>query len=195
MGVWLLQATLPWVWKVQGAHAAAAAAAAGDFCTDAAASRCSRPSCPTHPPKNKNTMPAGYIGSLSLLQTVVRVAEKLRQYNPGLVYGMEAFTAVHLRSSTSAHYMTVQLSGQRCSRAGWLALEPSRSTRRPLAPCAVCDPVMGDDGRLYVHPEMPPAFRDLVVPQVGAAAAVLLTVWRCSTGARAAVLLAVQGGG
>ena len=29
----------------------------------------------------------GYIGSLSILQTVVRVAEKLRQYNPHLVYG------------------------------------------------------------------------------------------------------------
>lgn len=56
----------------------------------------------------------GYIGSLSLLQTIVRVAEKLRQYNPDLVY--------------------------------------------------VCDPVMGDDGRLYVHPGMPPAYRDLIVP-------------------------------
>ncbi|KAL4448371.1 hypothetical protein ABPG75_005590 [Micractinium tetrahymenae] len=56
----------------------------------------------------------GYIGSLSVLQTIVRVAEKLRQCNPDLVY--------------------------------------------------VCDPVMGDDGRLYVRPEMPAAFRDLLVP-------------------------------
>jgi hypothetical protein len=31
--------------------------------------------------------PAGYIGSLSLLETVARVAEKLRQRNPDLVYG------------------------------------------------------------------------------------------------------------
>lgn len=30
---------------------------------------------------------AGYIGSLSLLETVARVAEKLRQRNPDLVYG------------------------------------------------------------------------------------------------------------
>ncbi|EFN56196.1 hypothetical protein CHLNCDRAFT_56126 [Chlorella variabilis] len=56
----------------------------------------------------------GYIGSPSLLRTVVRVAEKLQQYNPDLVY--------------------------------------------------VCDPVMGDDGRLYVRPEMPAAFRDLIAP-------------------------------
>lgn len=56
----------------------------------------------------------GYIGSLSVLQTIVKVAEKLRQYQPDLVY--------------------------------------------------VCDPVMGDDGRLYVRPEMPPAFQDLLVP-------------------------------
>ncbi len=26
----------------------------------------------------------------------------------------------------------------------------------------VCDPVMGDEGRLYVRPEMVDAFRDLV---------------------------------
>ncbi|PRW45098.1 ammonium transporter [Chlorella sorokiniana] len=56
----------------------------------------------------------GYIGSLSILQTVVRVAQKLREHNPDLVY--------------------------------------------------VCDPVMGDDGRLYVRPDIPAAFRDLIVP-------------------------------
>ncbi|GAB4817197.1 hypothetical protein N2152v2_004243 [Parachlorella kessleri] len=56
----------------------------------------------------------GYIGTLSLLQNIVKVAEKLRQYNPELVF--------------------------------------------------VCDPVMGDDGRLYVKPEMPAAFRDSLVP-------------------------------
>lgn len=35
-----------------------------------------------------------------------------------------------------------------------------------LAVHAVCDPVQGDDGRLYVHRDMPAAFRDLIVPQV-----------------------------
>lgn len=30
---------------------------------------------------------SGYIGSLSILQTVVRVAQKLREHNPDLVYG------------------------------------------------------------------------------------------------------------
>lgn len=31
---------------------------------------------------------AGYIGSISLLHTIVRVAEKLRQYNPALTFGV-----------------------------------------------------------------------------------------------------------
>ncbi|KAK9817057.1 hypothetical protein WJX72_008930 [[Myrmecia] bisecta] len=56
----------------------------------------------------------GYIGSPSLLETVVRVVETLRQYNPHLLY--------------------------------------------------VCDPVMGDHGKLYVKPEMVAAFRDRIVP-------------------------------
>ena len=29
---------------------------------------------------------------------------------------------------------------------------------------SVCDPVQGDDGRLYCRPELPRAFRDLIVP-------------------------------
>ena len=36
---------------------------------------------------------------------------------------------------------------------------PPRSSSHP-----VCDPVMGDDGRLYARPDLPPAFRDLLVP-------------------------------
>eukprot|EP00887_Chlorella_sp_A99_P007404 scaffold2.g7404.t1 len=56
----------------------------------------------------------GYIGSVSLLRAIVQVAERLRRYNPGLVY--------------------------------------------------VCDPVMGDEGRLYCRPEMPEAFRTDIIP-------------------------------
>lgn len=41
----------------------------------------------THCNPSRRPMPAGYIGSLSVLQTIVRVAEKLRQHNPDLVYG------------------------------------------------------------------------------------------------------------
>ncbi|GJP31177.1 hypothetical protein CLOM_g9837 [Closterium sp. NIES-68] len=56
----------------------------------------------------------GYIGSLSFLETVLRVVEKLRSVNPDLIY--------------------------------------------------VCDPVMGDDGRLYIRPELVPIYRHKVVP-------------------------------
>ena len=56
----------------------------------------------------------GYIGSLSLLQSIARVVERLRAHNPNLVY--------------------------------------------------VCDPVQGDDGRLYCKPEVPEAFRASIIP-------------------------------
>jgi hypothetical protein len=64
----------------------------------------------------------GYIGSLSLLETIVRVVKKLREYNADLIY--------------------------------------------------VCDPVMGDGGRLYVKPEIVPAFRDQVWTSAGTALAI-----------------------
>jgi pyridoxine kinase len=57
---------------------------------------------------------AGYIGSLSLLQKITAVAEKLRASNAGLVF--------------------------------------------------VCDPVMGDNGRLYVGPELPVAYHRHILP-------------------------------
>jgi len=56
----------------------------------------------------------GYIGSLSCLETIVKVANVLREHNPNITF--------------------------------------------------VCDPVMGDDGRLYCPPDLVPAFRDMVVP-------------------------------
>eukprot|EP00850_Spirogloea_muscicola_P012385 SM000079S22503 [mRNA] locus=s79:550062:551716:- [translate_table: standard] len=56
----------------------------------------------------------GYIGSLSFLETVLRVLQKLRQINPDLTY--------------------------------------------------VCDPVMGDNGKLYIRPELVPIYREKVAP-------------------------------
>lgn len=49
--------------------------------------------CHTHALLHSSTLLAGYIGSLSILQTVVRVAETLRQYNSDLVYG--GWAALH----------------------------------------------------------------------------------------------------
>lgn len=56
----------------------------------------------------------GYIGSLSFLDTILQVLDKLRQVNPNLIY--------------------------------------------------VCDPVMGDEGRLYIKPELVPVYREKVIP-------------------------------
>ncbi|MQL90949.1 hypothetical protein Taro_023559 [Colocasia esculenta] len=57
---------------------------------------------------------AGYIGSVSFLNTILQVVNKLRLVNPSLVY--------------------------------------------------VCDPVMGDEGKLYVPPELVSVYREKVVP-------------------------------
>ncbi|KAF3445251.1 hypothetical protein FNV43_RR14945 [Rhamnella rubrinervis] len=56
----------------------------------------------------------GYIGSVSFLNTVLEVVDKLRSINPKLTY--------------------------------------------------VCDPVMGDEGKLYVPPELVSVYREKVVP-------------------------------
>ncbi|KAG9448965.1 hypothetical protein H6P81_008930 [Aristolochia fimbriata] len=56
----------------------------------------------------------GYIGSVSFLNTILQVAEKLRSINPGLTY--------------------------------------------------VCDPVLGDEGKLYVPAELVAVYREKVVP-------------------------------
>ncbi|KAK6125395.1 hypothetical protein DH2020_040864 [Rehmannia glutinosa] len=56
----------------------------------------------------------GYIGSVSFLNTVLKVVDKLRSINPGLTY--------------------------------------------------VCDPVLGDEGKLYVPQEMVSVYREKVVP-------------------------------
>ncbi|XP_061948363.1 pyridoxal kinase isoform X1 [Populus nigra] len=57
---------------------------------------------------------AGYIGSVSFLNTVLEVVKKLRSINPKLTY--------------------------------------------------VCDPVLGDEGKLYVPPELVEVYREKVVP-------------------------------
>lgn len=56
----------------------------------------------------------GYIGSVSFLNTVLEVVNKLRSVNPGLIY--------------------------------------------------VCDPVMGDEGKLYIPQELVSVYREKVVP-------------------------------
>jgi pyridoxine kinase len=56
----------------------------------------------------------GYIGSVSFLETILRVVEKLRSVNPNMIY--------------------------------------------------VCDPVMGDEGKLYVPSELVSLYREKVVP-------------------------------
>lgn len=38
-----------------------------------------------------------------------------------------------------------------------------RGSKQHAMCAAVCDPVMGDDGKLYVKPEIPPVYRQALV--------------------------------
>ncbi|XWS30794.1 hypothetical protein CRYUN_Cryun23aG0020400 [Craigia yunnanensis] len=64
----------------------------------------------------------GYIGSVSFLNTILEVVDKLRSVNPNLTYG------------------------------------------KPGVSCLVCDPVMGDEGKLYVSEDLVSVYREKVVP-------------------------------
>ena len=59
---------------------------------------------------------AGYIGSASLLKTVVRLVELLRQHNPNLAYGapINITKMGHLLSCSSGLTIVSKLSAARC---------------------------------------------------------------------------------
>ena len=77
----------------------------------------------------------GYIGSLSLLRTVARVAQRLREHNPNLVYGKTLL------------FMVV---GAGALGGGWVGAPESaactRTSTPPTAPC-VCSVRPGPRGR------------------------------------------------
>ncbi|XVF81875.1 hypothetical protein PTKIN_Ptkin15bG0190800 [Pterospermum kingtungense] len=85
----------------------------------------------------------GYIGSVSFLNTVLEVVDKLRSINPNLTYGnhylFELFCSLVMLDIHFA-YLSVYL---------W---------------CEVCDPVMGDEGKLYVPEDLVSVYREKVVP-------------------------------
>ncbi|XP_071913436.1 pyridoxal kinase-like isoform X3 [Coffea arabica] len=80
----------------------------------------------------------GYIGSVSFLNTVLKVVDKLRAINPGLTYEGGFFRLSILSLAYTICYK-------------WNLL-------------SVCDPVMGDEGKLYVPQELVSVYREKVVP-------------------------------
>jgi pyridoxine kinase len=89
----------------------------------------------------------GYIGSLSLLETIAGVVDRLTKINPLLVYGrIIRFLFSSSFPELPKPYIVIYI----------ILLFFSIST--------VCDPVQGDDGRLYCKPELPHAFRTTVLP-------------------------------
>jgi pyridoxine kinase len=76
----------------------------------------------------------GYARSPSFLSSVAAAVEAVRAVNPGLVYGVVV----------SFHSSLLTLICFLCS--------------------LVCDPVLGDDGRLYVPEDQVRIYRDVLVP-------------------------------
>ncbi|CAK9153377.1 unnamed protein product [Ilex paraguariensis] len=81
---------------------------------------------------------AGYIGSVSFLNTVLEVINKLRSINPKLTYGGSIAATAKITPVLLVIVLEIFLS--------------------------VCDPVMGDEGKLYVPPELVSVYREQVVP-------------------------------
>lgn len=74
----------------------------------------------------------GYIGNYAILETIEHFVQKLKATNPDLVYGK-----LHDKGGKIASVMT---------HGSFL----------------VCDPVMGDWGRLYVAQEIVPLYRNIM---------------------------------
>jgi pyridoxine kinase len=100
----------------------------------------------------------GYIGSLSFLRAVASVAATLRAGNPGLVYGAPPAWAARTHSCARAAPHAASAHFPRCGCA-----PPAPHSARAIH-ASVCDPVLGDGGKLYVPAELVDAYRAEVVP-------------------------------
>lgn len=94
----------------------------------------------------------GYIGSADFLLEIAEVVRELRAREAGTVYG--ALHCMHLPVWLTLHACAA-------CRACCSTKPSSISSRRV---CAVCDPVLGDEGRLYVPEECVRVYRDTIVP-------------------------------
>ncbi|CAK9152318.1 unnamed protein product [Ilex paraguariensis] len=124
----------------------------------------------------------GYIGSVSFLNTVLEVINKLRSINPKLTYGGSIAATAKITPVLLVIVLEIFLSvcDPVMGDEGKLYVPPelvSVYREQRLLACAgfvtwgtkriflsVCDPVMGDEGKLYVPPELVSVYREQVVP-------------------------------
>ena len=118
----------------------------------------------------------GYIGSVTFLKQVVQVHQKVKQHNPDLIYGASALAPqlqidLGIQSSISSRPFQMLMikpvgctswsssTGKHCNeqcacfdaivtRAA--AAIDTTGQGKPVRIGAVCDPVLGDNGKLYV---------------------------------------------
>ncbi|KAF6723377.1 Pyridoxal kinase [Oryzias melastigma] len=81
----------------------------------------------------------GYSRDTSFLETVVDIIKELKKANPGLVYGESSFWSTR-------------------------GLRSFPDMMEPLLSSAVCDPVLGDQGAMYVPENLLPVYKNKVVP-------------------------------
>eukprot|EP00967_Tisochrysis_lutea_P047718 scaffold58086_cov20-Tisochrysis_lutea.AAC.2 len=105
----------------------------------------------------------GYMGSVTVLEAIADVMQKMKAANDG-----------HRQKGPSVIYLTasllllpplfdVRISHPPNSWTSWLRLCHFPVSRCSWCP-AVCDPVMGDEGKLYVAPELVQAYRNRIMP-------------------------------
>ena len=100
---------------------------------------------------------SGYIGSVSFLDTVLQVVDKLRSVNPDLVYG----NLFDLSLSVCMLALQNLIGTSSCH-----SLRLTRNGSFLFANCkhaAVCDPVLGDEGKLYVPQELISVYQQKVI--------------------------------
>lgn len=86
---------------------------------------------------NVSHLLTGYVGSASFLEQVYETVKQLKKKNPELVYGMN-----------------------NCfSRNPWIPIQETYNLE-----FSVCDPVMGDNGQMYVPEELLEIYRDKLIP-------------------------------
>lgn len=102
----------------------------------------------------------GYMGTASILEAVAAVARALREANPQLTYGGPSARGPSAARPAAQRRPRVA----RRARAGAARSPRRRDSQaitcvRTAAAAAVCDPVLGDEGRCYVSEELIGAYK------------------------------------
>ncbi|KAG6493700.1 hypothetical protein ZIOFF_048694 [Zingiber officinale] len=110
----------------------------------------------------------GYIGSISFLDVVLQVVERLRSVNPGLVYGNSLINLCFIKCEMFNLTLAINFLLHLAYLILILIFYSLGSNVLIILTLvlieSVCDPVMGDEGKLYVPRNLVSVYREKVVP-------------------------------